>query len=389
MRYSHSGRQPREAKVTQRRGSGEGGIYRDGAYWAATIEVGTPGRRARRKVKARTKAEVLRKVKLLREQLDAGVTPDATMTVGRWLNHWLDTVIAERVGDKTAADYRTVIETKVIPALGTIVLAKLTPEQVDDFLAANAHYSRSYVRRMRMLLADALNHALRRGLVGRNVADLAVMPKCKEKVERQPFTAAEVSNLIEAAKGERLFALVLCGLLLAMRPGELTGLIWNDLDLEATPPTLSITGSMKRRPDSSLYRGAVKKSTAGERTMELPPVVAVALREHRRRQAEERLGIGDLWIDHGLIFPSEVGTPLDPAHLRRTFTRIAQRAGLEGFPYLMRHTVVSLLLDGGATIDEVADLTGDDPATLYRHYRHKVQPVAAVAANLMPGIIGA
>jgi len=76
------------------------------------------------------------------------------------------------------------------------------------------------------------------------------------------------------------------------------------------------------------------------------------------------------------VFASEVGTPVDPAHLRRTFARIAKRAELEGFPYLMRHTVVSLLLDGGASIDEVADLTGDDRATLYRHYRHKVRAVA-------------
>jgi hypothetical protein len=54
----------------------------------------------------------------------------------------------------------------------------------------------------------------------------------------------------------------------------------------------------------------------------------------------------------------------------------------------MRHTVVSPLLDGEASIDEVADLTGDDPVTLYRHYRHKVRAVATVAADRMPGIIG-
>jgi site-specific recombinase XerD len=69
---------------------------------------------------------------------------------------------------------------------------------------------------------------------------------------------------------------------------------------------------------------------------------------------------------------------------------VATRAGFaEGvFPYLMRHTVVSLLLDGGATIEEVADLTGDDPATLYRHYRHKVRPVSMVAAERMPEVLG-
>jgi hypothetical protein len=55
----------------------------------------------------------------------------------------------------------------------------------------------------------------------------------------------------------------------------------------------------------------------------------------------------------------------------------------------MRHTVVSLLLDGGATIEEVADLTGDDPVTLYRHYRHRVRPVSTIGAEGMPKVLDA
>lgn len=75
--------------------------------------------------------------------------------------------------------------------------------------------------------------------------------------------------------------------------------------------------------------------------------------------------------------------------VRRIFRRVAKRAGVTGaFPYLMRHTVVSQLLDDGATIDEIADLTGDDPATLYKHYRHKVRPVATVAAERWAGLHG-
>lgn len=97
---------------------------------------------------------------------------------------------------------------------------------------------------------------------------------------------------------------------------------------------------------------------------------------------------GELERSHGgqLVFASEIGTALDPSDLRRTFLRVARRAGTgEGervFPYLMRQTVVGHLLDGGASIEEIADLTGDDPVTLYRHYRHRVGPVASVAARL-------
>jgi site-specific recombinase XerD len=71
------------------------------------------------------------------------------------------------------------------------------------------------------------------------------------------------------------------------------------------------------------------------------------------------------------VFASEVGTPVDPRHLERVFDRIAKRTALEGsFPYMLRHSAVSLGLDDGASIEEMADLTGDDPRTLYRHYRY-------------------
>ncbi len=148
---------------------------------------------------------------------------------------------------------------------------------------------------------------------------------------------------------------------------------------------------MKRRPDSSLYRGAVKRSRAGERALAVPAALAAALVDHRRGQAEERLALGDLWTDEGLIFPSERGTPLDAANVRRTFARVARRAGIDDRntpPYLMRHTAVSLLLDEGASIEEVADLLGDHPETLHRHYRHRVRPVADAAVERMERLLG-
>jgi integrase len=195
-----------------------------------------------------------------------------------------------------------------------------------------------------------------------------VVPKCKPKPERKPYDAEQVAQLLDAARQERLYALVATGLVVRLRPGELTGLQWPDLNLDSAPATLAVTGSMKRDGEGKMYRGAVKRSTAGVRTLAIPPLLALAMREHRRQQAEERLAMGGLWQDHGLVFPSEVGTPLDPADLRRTFRRVTRRPGLDGFPYLMRHSVVSLLLDNGASIDAIAELTGDDPVTLYRHY---------------------
>jgi site-specific recombinase XerD len=110
---------------------------------------------------------------------------------------------------------------------------------------------------------------------------------------------------------------------------------------------------------------------------------ADALRAHKSYQAALRLATGPRWEDHGLVFCSDAGTPLDLANLRKTFARAARRAGMEGgFTYLLRHSAVSLLIDAGAGIEEVADLIGDDPRTLYRHYRHRVRPVMEVGIRM-------
>lgn len=288
------------------------------------------------------------------------------------------------------------------PALGSVKLADLTAEQVDDFLAARSHLAKTYVGRMRSFLIAGLDHATKRNKVARHVAVLSTMPKFKEKVERQPMTPDQVAAFETAARGERLEALFVVAFDSGLRPGEMTGLTLADLDLDDRPPTMNLSGAIhlkpRRRQDAKegespykgyeVVRGKVKKSTNPNRTIELSPAAAGALKAHKARQAVERLK-SQLWQDHGLVFCTEVGTPIDPGNLRRTFDRIAKKAGLgHVFPYAIRHTTSSLLLDSGASVEEVADLFGDDPITLYRHYRHRVKKVAS-AGTRMRGLLSA
>jgi integrase len=313
--------------------------------------------------------------------------------LAKWLDHWLNTVIDGRVGsDNTRVNYAQAVHVHIVPALGKTRLDKLTAEDIDRFLAAKAEagLSRTYVARIRTLLADALRHAERRGFVNRNAAALSVMPRTKPSTPRRSLSPSEARGFLKAAEGERLEALISLGMTLGLRPGELTGLLWSDLDLGAEPPTLTISGSMKRNPDGSVYRGEVKRSRSGLRTIALPPLALEAVRSHRKRQAEERLRAGEEWSDNGLMFASENGTPLDPSDLRRTFTRVAKKASVDvSFPYLLRHTAVSFLIDAGKSIEVVADMLGDDPRTLYRHYRHWVRPVADASLAMQAILVGA
>jgi integrase len=374
-----------------RRAPKEGALYRmtDGR-WRGALDLGwQDGKRVRKVVTAKTQALALAKLREAQRQLDQGVAPDGRMTVELWVRHWLHHVVTGRVGPNTLSNYTTLCERHIIPALGKTLLSKVSPEQIDHFLSAKAGagLGRSTVARLRTLLADALTHAERRGYVSRNVAQLAVMPRTEPPTERQSLTPAQAGALVEAARGERLEALIVVAGSCGLRPGEATGLLWADLDLDAA--TLTVSGAMKRVAKATggyqVARGAPKRSRNGLRTIALPPSAVSALKAHRARQAAERLIAGPLWVDCGLVFPTEVGTPLDPSNLRHAFARIARRAGLEGaklIPYALRHTAVSLALDLGASIEETADMLGDDPRTLYRHYRHKTRAVATAGLRL-------
>jgi integrase len=119
-------------------------------------------------------------------------------------------------------------------------------------------------------------------------------------------------------------------------------------------------------------------------------VAAQALREHRRRQAEDRLAVGALWEDHGLVFASAVGTPLDAANVRRELRKITTAAGLgTGWaPRDLRHTFVSLMSADGVPIEEIARLAGHNrTATTELVYRHELRPVITTGAEAMDRIL--
>jgi hypothetical protein len=119
---------------------------------------------------------------------------------------------------------------------------------VDTLFAAKSGLAKTYVGRMRSTLIDALHPAQRRGKVPHNVARLSIMPKCKDNVEREAVTPAEARSFLAAARGDRLEAVFVVAFDNGLRPREMIGPIWTEFVLDATPSTLTMTGSMKRKP---------------------------------------------------------------------------------------------------------------------------------------------
>ena len=131
------------------------------------------------------------------------------------------------------------------------------------------------------------------------------------------------------------------------------------------------------------------KTEKSRRTLELPAQAAEALRTHHVRQARERLAAGKRWQDHGLVFASQLGTPLDASHVRRAFKSVTKKAGLgeKWTPRELRHSFVSIMSDNGVPIETIADLCGHaGTAVTEEVYRHQLKPVITRGAETMNNI---
>jgi integrase len=328
--------------------------------WVAQVEAGLDrdGRRRRPRAVRRTKREALAALDELRRQADQGVTPERTQSVGEFLEWWLATVVPDTVKPSTVDGYERIVTLYITPHVGWVKLAKLTPQHVKSMLRAMEEDGLSPRTRQfaRAVLRRALRWAEQNGLVLRNVAALVDGPRKTGTKLDDTLDAAGAAAVIDAAAGDRLEALAVLVLRLGLRKGEALALRWEDIDLDAG--TLSVRGTLKRQKGGGLYVDTTK-TDAGTRELPLVAGTAEALREHRRRQAAERLALGPLWTDTGHVFTTATGTPLDPRNVNRWWSAVCERAGVGHHRFhAARHTAATLLLDQGVPLEVVSAVLG-------------------------------
>lgn len=202
------------------------------------------------------------------------------------------------------------------------------------------------VNYMHRTASKCLKPAVADGLIARNVAEAVKAPQPVKK-EIHPLTGEQVHDLFDAASeaGDRLEALYVLAVHTGMRQGELLGLRWPDMELDAS--RLSVRRSLRYVGSGPTYTST---KTGKDRSIDLTPDAAAALRAHRVRQNEERLAAGHRWRDEGLVFPGEYGQPMrGPTLTRGSFKRLKRAANLpdETRFHDLRHTCATLLFGEG------------------------------------------
>lgn len=380
--------------MSARRGHGEDSIYFDEAKqrYIGAVSLGWSAdgkRRIRRKVSGRTKTEVRDKLRELRRELDNGIQTAPHYTVGQAVDDWLAYGLADR-SEKTISTRREVV-TPLADLIGAVKLRDLTAADVrhalDEFATTRATRT---VQDAHNCLVRAIRYAEARDLVGRNVGALIRPPKGQEGRPSKSLTLAQAQALIKSAESSRLHAYIVLCLMTGCRTEEARALRWDHVDLDGNPdasppvpPHVAVWRSVRAHGDV--------KTEKSRRTLQLPQSVVTALKSHRAAQAEEQLKAGSLWRDHGLVFASNVGTPLDAHNVRRTFRQVIKGAGIEGSwsPRELRHTFVSLMSEGGVPVEEIARLAGhSNTRTTETIYRRELRPVISTGAIVMDRIFG-
>jgi integrase len=341
--------------------------------------------RRRIKVTAKEKSEAKDKLdEALRKIKECVPISSAMETVTETLHLWLERGLdRKKIKTQNTIDSLTwAVKKQLIPAIGGYRLRDLECEHVEDMLAdmAAKNMSSSSLTRVHTTLTRALKWAQRRGKVYRNVSDLVETPIGTQRPSKA-LTVVRVKTVLETAKEDRLHALWTLGLILGLRPGELTGLRWEDVDFDI--PVISVEQSLKHNR-GNIWHGDTKTRKSRRRFKALPVTLA-ALKSHRRaRQAAEKLKAGEAWTDAGLVFTTEVGTPIDPANLRRAFRVLIKAAGVpdkqptedcprpgQWHPHEMRHSAGSYMDHMGVPPKRIASILGHDGTrtteTVYLH----------------------
>jgi integrase len=346
--------------IERRRGRGDGSVFQraqDG-LWVGQIDLGwVGGKRKRKTVTAKTRKDVLAKMRAARREVESGVVTGEA-TVEQWLRKWLDDIAPQKVRERTLQGYRGYVDHWLIPELGRVRLDKLQPDHVRMLhqRMAEAGLADATRRQAHMILRRALVVAEREGKILRNPAAL-VDPPPVGKGHHGYHDAEETRAVIRAALATgdlQHTARIMLAYCAGLRQGEALGLDWRDVDLDVG--VVFVHQALARIKGKGLQLGPVK-SDASRRFV---PLIAPLVETLRALRAQTG-GVG-------LVFGG--AGPTDPRRDWQEWKDALKAAGVKDIPlHGARASCASLLRDMGFSERVIADILGHaQVSTTQAHY---------------------
>jgi len=300
-------------------------------YWEARVTTGRDpgtGKQIQRSFTGKTQKEVREKMQAAAVEVNQGTyTAPQRMTVGQWLDTWLEDYAKLSIRPSSHKTYQGFIENHIKPAIGNIPLEKLTSLRLQKLyqdlrtsgrvIQNNAQcsgLSPKTVRSIHMVLHSALKQAVKEGLIKKNPTDGCNPPKLERK-EMKVIQPEQIGAYLQAAANRNVLPMFYLELTSGLRRGELLALLWTDLDWEKK--SISVCKSV--RGSQGELKVSAPKTRHSIRTVVIPrQTVDLLIQEH------------ELHPDNPYMFPSPVtGTMYHPDAAGRIHRKLLKEAGIE------------------------------------------------------------
>jgi integrase len=336
-----------------------GSVVKRGNGYAVVVELDRDPITGKRRQKwhsgFRTKRDAERALSEIVSSVHTGSYLEPTkQTLSDYAREWLK-AIEPTIRPSTHYSYSRNLQLHVLPQLGSMQLRRIDAGMLNGLYAsllaegrkdyAGGGLSPRTVRYIHTIVHRALKDAVKWGRLARNPAEAADPPKAGvSRPESITWTAEQLRTFLERTGGSRYWTAYLVLATTGLRRGEALGLRWQDLDLDAARASIRQTVIAIKH---TVMLGT-PKTAKGRRTVTLDSGTVVALREHRARQAAERLLMGAGWTDNDLVFCHPDGTMVHPERFSRGFSEAVCRIGLPQIRlHDLRHGWATLALQAG------------------------------------------
>lgn len=356
----------------------EGSIYtkslKDGSVvYVVEISMGRKanGKRRRTQKTFKTLSEAKRgRVEMLKAQQEGRLTEvrnDTVYTYGLW---WSREVKPQHIRETTAADYEDRLRRYVFPFLGSTRMVDLKTEHIVAWMneLKRSGKSANTINGARRVLTGLCKYAARTGVIPFNpvLATDSMRRQVGEKSQvREPWNQDEMSQVLKAVVSDsKLDCFLHLMMHTGMRPGEVLGLHWKDIDV--TTCTLSVTGTLKQaRRITPSGQGVVRternepKTLASRRPITISPELCQALDRQRMYQSVARITAKQDWVESDYVITSNVGTAVSLSNLRKAYIKFLSAHKVRYIRlHDIRHSVATLSLGLGIPIEQVSQVLG-------------------------------
>lgn len=356
-------------------------------YWEARVTTGRDpgtGKQVQKSFSGKTQKEVREKMQAAAVEInDSSYVEPSKMTVGQWMDIWLEEYLGG-VKPRTVDSYKTTVRVHVKPSLGAIKLSALATHDIqkmyNGLVKGNKPLSAKSIKNLHGVVHKALQQATELGYIKFNPADACKLPRV-ERAEIKPLDDDAIKKFLTVAAGHKYEYVYIVTLFTGMREGEVLGLTWDCVDFKSG--TILINKQLqKERGGGGKYGFVAPKNNKSRRITPAPTVMAI-LKAQQQRQFEQRCQAQTMWDNPmNLVFTNEQGRNLSAQTVYLHFKKLIAEAGYPDTRFHdLRHSYAVAALQAGDDIKTVQENLGHHAAAftldVYGHVTEKMKDASA------------